>query len=917
MWFSFWRSRDRFSLDELRYLTDQLHKIQIVNDVNKDFVVEALRSIAELLTYGDQHDSSFFDFFMERQVMGELVRILKISRTVMISLQLLQTDEVVSFPLYVEAIRFAFHEENMIRTAVRAVALNVYHVGDDGVNKYVTSSPHAEYFSELISFFRKQCIDLSRLLFSKKPCPDFTSTILSAVDEIEDNLFYFSDIISAGIPDVGTLITDSILQKLILPLLLPSLKEDAISEIQIGSVTSLYLLCCIIRIVKIKDLANTVAAALFCPLEAFVSSAGVKLNGFGPGHTTHENQQLDNDPMADVNTGHLRVIVPNPASPSQVNSEDVTTPKKINLDSLHLPLREALLSFITIGDDVQVLGSLNVLATLLQTKELDESMLDALGILPQRKQHKKLLLQALVGEGSGEEQLFSPESCSSNINNGLGYYLQNLKDRYGVLTYFPEVASSPRVHRHQVLDALVCLFCRSNISAETLWDGGWLLRQLLPYSEAEFNSHHLKLLKESYKKSTDALVQEIRGIWPDFLIKILQEEWKKCKRGSYNLLSFDCEFGGYYFTDDDEQKSFYNNVPSGSSLAAAEGMCEVVKVFVLLHQLQIFSLGRPLPEKPAIYPPDDLPERTRARTAGVDISGPKPNMEIRLVDAVACRIAFERGKERHFYFLAISIGTSGWILLAEEVPLKQYLGVPRIDEKHSRWLHLRIRPSTLPFIEPSRKVKTKALVDGRWTLAFRDEETCKSAASMICEETNLQTSELERRLKPLLDLETAASSSYNLIIGQPALWKLCVVLFPYEHQLWITTSEGIVEIRCSEIEHIHMIEEDRSAEHETVACMTMADTTRPETRHLTSVCQNLNAFTWFSLISTNQTHGYTYVPLLVAPFRLHETLSYTPRVSLHTSFCQHITPGRISKIARSLLQLLTFCSFLHSDVRWP
>lgn len=79
--------------------------------------------------------------------------------------------------------------------------------------------------------------------------------------------------------------------------------------------------------------------------------------------------------------------------------------------------REALLSFLTSGDDVLVLGSLGVLATLLQTKgyladiwltsalllflftycvfppvELDESMLDALGILPQRKQHKKLLL---------------------------------------------------------------------------------------------------------------------------------------------------------------------------------------------------------------------------------------------------------------------------------------------------------------------------------------------------------------------------------------------------------------------------------------------------------------------------------------------------------------------------------------------
>lgn len=46
-----------------------------------------------------------------------------------------------------------------------------------------------------------------------------------------------------------------------------------------------------------------------------------------------------------------------------------------------------------------------------------------------------------------------------------------------------------------MIDALVSLFCRSNISAETLWDGGWLLRQLFPYSESEFNRHHLELLK--------------------------------------------------------------------------------------------------------------------------------------------------------------------------------------------------------------------------------------------------------------------------------------------------------------------------------------------------------------------------------------------------------------------------------------
>ena len=83
---------------------------------------------------------------------------------------------------------------------------------------------------------------------------------------------------------------------------------------------------------------------------------------------------------------------------------------------------------------------------------------------------------------------------------------------------------------------------------------------------------------------------------------------------------------------------------------------------------------------------------------------------------------------------------------------------PTIDEKHSRWLHLRIRPSTLPVLDPAKsitrgKAKTKALVDGRWTLAFRDDESCKTALSMIIEEFDLQSGEVKRRLNSLLNIE--------------------------------------------------------------------------------------------------------------------------------------------------------------------
>ncbi|WCJ42307.1 Protein TRANSPARENT TESTA 9 [Euphorbia peplus] len=834
MWFSFLRSRDRFSLDELRYLTDQLEKVQIVNESNKDFVIEALRAIAELITYGDQHDSKFFEFFMDKQVMGEFVRILKVSKSGNVSLQLLQTisimiqnlksenaiyymfsnehinflisykfdfrneellsyyisflraisgkldkntisllvktqnEEVVSFPLYVEAMRFAFHEENMIRTAVRSLTLNIYHVGDETVNRFVAKAPHAGYFSNLVKFFRKQCIDLNGLIseVQRNPNQGATSAILANVDEIEDNLYYFSDVISAGIPDVGRLITDNMLQFLILPLLLPSLHLDVVTEIQIGSVTSLYTLCCILRIVKIKDLANTIAAALFCPPEVFIPKSEAKLNGHMSDHNhVGDAQQTEINNITGLDNC-LKVSVPSSASSSQVHPEDFL--EQNSCSSLQT-LRDALLSYIASGDDLQVLGSLSVLATLLQTKELNEMMLDALGILPQRKQQKKLLLQALVGEGSGEDQLFSSESVRDSFSCEIDGYLQKMKELYGVY-YRPEIGTNPHVYRFQVLDALVSLFCRPDIPAETLWDGGWLLRQLLPYSEAEFNNQHLKLLQDSYKNSVSAVIEETRGIWSDLFLTVLCDEWKKCKRA----IEASCPPKEPKCILLHLQKSSTDDsLPSESSILAGERMCELVKVFVLLHQLQIFSRGSALPEQPLLSPATDVPENSRARTAGLDVSSPKPGIEVKLVDAVPCRIAFEKGKERHFRFLAISMGTSGWILLVEELPLKQHHGVirvvaplsgsnPRIDDNHSKWLHLRIRPSSLPLNDPSKAAvayrKAKALVDGRWTLAFRNEESCKSAFSMILEEIKLQNDEVERRLKPVLDFQASVDS---------------------------------------------------------------------------------------------------------------------------------------------------------------
>jgi protein CLEC16A len=257
----------------------------------------------------------------------------------------------------------------MIRTAVRALTLNVYHVGDESVNDYVVSPPHTEYFSKLISFFQKQCMDLSAMVLNtlKSPSPDSGGKLFSAVDGIEDTLYYFSDVISAGIPDIGRLITDHILQHLTLPLLLPSLCSEAVNDISVDPVTSLYLLSCILRIVKIKDLANMTAATLFCPVKAFISSSLVKPNSsLAPEGLTYVNGHPDKGVTEEANQQCSSTAAGmSDDGNSHLCSED--TPKSI-FNNSHMTFRETLLQYISEGDDVQAQGSLFVLATLLQTK---------------------------------------------------------------------------------------------------------------------------------------------------------------------------------------------------------------------------------------------------------------------------------------------------------------------------------------------------------------------------------------------------------------------------------------------------------------------------------------------------------------------------------------------------------------------
>lgn len=71
------KERDRFSLEELARLNEVLQRNSYVTDANREAVVEALRSMAELMIWGDQHDPKFFEFFLEANLLRHFTQLLR------------------------------------------------------------------------------------------------------------------------------------------------------------------------------------------------------------------------------------------------------------------------------------------------------------------------------------------------------------------------------------------------------------------------------------------------------------------------------------------------------------------------------------------------------------------------------------------------------------------------------------------------------------------------------------------------------------------------------------------------------------------------------------------------------------------------------------------------------------------------
>ncbi|XP_028267037.1 protein CLEC16A isoform X4 [Parambassis ranga] len=335
------KAKNIHSLDHLKYMYHVLTKNTTVTDHNRNLLVETIRSITEILIWGDQNDSSVFDFFLEKNMFAFFLNILRQKSGRYVCVQLLQTlnilfenishetslyyllsnnhvnsiivhkfdfsdEEIMAyyisflktlslklnnhtvhffynehtndFALYTEAIKFFNHPESMVRIAVRTITLNVYKVSLD--NQHML---HYIRDKTAVPYFSNLVWFIGSHVIELDKCVQTDEEhknrgkLSGLVAEHLDHLHYLNDILIINCEFLNDVLTDHLLNRLFLPLYVYSLSEER----RINPQVSLYLLSQVFLIIHYQPLVNQLADVIL----------NGDLSVFTPQTDVHKNMQ--------------------------------------------------------------------------------------------------------------------------------------------------------------------------------------------------------------------------------------------------------------------------------------------------------------------------------------------------------------------------------------------------------------------------------------------------------------------------------------------------------------------------------------------------------------------------------------------------------------------------------------------------
>ncbi|XLU46888.1 hypothetical protein S245_041702, partial [Arachis hypogaea] len=604
---------------------DELKQIKVVNMRNRELVLDLLQSVVEIITYGDKHDPSILECFMDRQVVAEFVRMLDISENSRIEAPLLQYLSIMIQNMDNEhAIYYCFSNGY-----INSIILHPYELDGGDLAPYYVSFLRAvsgkinrDTLCLLVNVHGDAVVSFPLYTEALRFAHHEEKMIQTAVRTIVLNIYNVSD-------------------EMVYKFIMTPPVSDYFS-VMVGRLREMCIL-----------------------LDAFLHEKGdmdtqKRRNGL----------ILESDKIIDE-LYYLKDIL----SVDEPRLNQLVTENLLN--GLVFPVLFSLpASMNNNGSDLSAITSLYILSRLLQVVGGRSMINNVAGVILYHflNLNARTLSEGNASDSSNEVKPFSkclnevekiisyaPESKGDgNINgNYLDYLLEDFRTRVniscsngdicpkrqGILAFvFSEdhcllLASTflllilaeskdldsllaPMIRLYQTQDAMTndtstsksldgsifggfmpeilnallkVLAFQESHSTEMLWHAGWCLQKLLNFCREGLDDDNLLLFNTAYDHSHVHFLKELDGVWFDHIPDIVRNEWSSCTK----VLEQSSQYKDPIFMLELVLPQQSTNGQT-SSCFAWQKTVDAVKAFILHFQLKTFIFKRELAENPLI-----------------------------------------------------------------------------------------------------------------------------------------------------------------------------------------------------------------------------------------------------------------------------------------------------------------------------
>ncbi|XP_041432917.1 protein CLEC16A isoform X4 [Xenopus laevis] len=276
------RSSSVHSLDRLNFFLEKnmfVFFLNILRQKSGRYVCGQLLQSLNMLFENINHETSLYYLlsnnhvnsiivhkfdFSDEEIMGYYICFLK---TLSVKLNnhtvhFFYNEHTNDFALYTEAIKFFNHPEHMVRIAVRNITLNIYKVSfnNQPMLHYIRDKTAVPYFSNLVWFIGIHVIELDKCVQTDEEHRN-RGNLSNLVSQHLDHLNYLNDILIINCEFLNDVLTDHLLNRLLLPLYVYSLvtQDEPGDRPRISRQVSLYLLSQVFLTIHYAPLVDSLA----------------------------------------------------------------------------------------------------------------------------------------------------------------------------------------------------------------------------------------------------------------------------------------------------------------------------------------------------------------------------------------------------------------------------------------------------------------------------------------------------------------------------------------------------------------------------------------------------------------------------------------------------------------------------------